>query len=105
MADDVAAFLRERLKDDAVDAAVIAITGHAAKSQRAFREVAAKRAILAAYEEATLHPFDLPEGVVEGRDDDERERDAAVLDALEGAICHLAAVYSDHPDYRQEWAP
>jgi hypothetical protein len=26
-------------------------------------------------------------------------------DGLGAAVRHLAAVYSDHPDYRQEWAP
>ena len=72
---------------------------------RVLREVAAKRAILAAYEEAAEHPYDLPQGIHEGRDDWERERDDSVLGELEDVARHIAAVYSDHPDYRQEWAP
>jgi hypothetical protein len=46
---------------------------------RVLREVAAKRAILSSYTAA-------PDWV--GRED----------------VGHLAAVYSDHPDYREEWA-
>ena len=50
-------------------------------TQRPFREVEAKRAIVAAYE-------------------------AAPSDTLEGLLRHVAAVYRhDNDDYRQEWAP
>jgi len=72
---------------------------------RALREVYAKREILGEYEEAAQHPYDLPEGVREGRDDTERMRDEIVMFALEYVVAMLAAVYNDHPDYRQEWAP
>jgi len=96
MADDVAAFLRERLKDDAVDAAAIAITGHAAKSQRAFRETVAKRAILAehAYDKAACR-------VCWEVTDTSSMRARFPCPTIRA----LAAVYSDHPDYRQEWVP
>jgi hypothetical protein len=72
---------------------------------RVLREVAAKRAIVAAYEEAAEHPYDLPAGVHDGRDQDEQMRDEAVLGAMEDVARHLAAVWSDHPDYRAEWSP
>lgn len=36
---------------------------------------------------------------------DEEERDAQTEEDLWEAIRNLAAVYGDHPDYRQEWAP
>ncbi len=72
---------------------------------RVLREVEAKRKILAAYEEAAEHPFDLPEGVHDGRDQWERERDAAVLAELDGVVRYLAEVDSDHPDYQQAWRP
>lgn len=51
---------------------------------RALRDVAAKRAILALY--------DNPEGY-------------AYSVALERVVVQLATAWSDHPDYRQEWAP
>jgi hypothetical protein len=51
---------------------------------RALCEVEAKRAILAEYEAMD------DEGLYHG---------------LSRAIVHLAAVWSDHPDYRREWAP
>jgi hypothetical protein len=72
---------------------------------RVLREVAAGRAILAMYEDAAQAPYDLPEGVSEGRDDDERERDQYLIDVLDDVVRHLAAVYGDHPGYRAEWKP
>ena len=125
MTGDLAAFLAARLdEDEAQPWAVHDVTkcdallyeedmGAAAHEHvcdceypaRVLREVAAKRAILAAYEEAAEHPYDLPQGIHEGRDDWERERDDSVLGELEDVARHIAAVYSDHPDYRQEWAP
>jgi Family of unknown function (DUF6221) len=72
---------------------------------RVLREVAAKRAILAEYKESLQFPYDLPEGIADGRDDDERERDAYLIDVLDGVVRHLAAVYSGHPGYREEWKP
>ena len=57
---------------------------------RVLREVAAKRAIL-----------DQSEVEVEYG----RQVDFDVRDALDSAVRHLAAVYSDHPAYLPEWAP
>jgi Family of unknown function (DUF6221) len=61
---------------------------------RVLRDVAAKRKILADYEkllgERKSHPGDLAQ--------------AGALLALLGVIRGLAAVDSDHPDFRQEWA-
>ena len=53
------------------------------------REVEAKRAILNAY------------ACTDGNSP--RDRDRGRWDALCAAVRYLAAVYSDHPDYRQEW--
>jgi len=79
---------------------------HAARHDpaRVLREVAAKRAILDEWEDTSGRRYHLPEGVSEGRDDDERLRDDAVAEAMDTVIAHLAAVYSGHPDYRPEWA-
>ena len=65
---------------------------------RVLREVAAKRAILAAYEAvlADCHSVGLP-----GR----RPRKYGEYDGLHKAVAELAAVWSDHPDYDQEWTP
>jgi len=126
---DLAAFLNARLDDDewtatgaarcddgrhgdwypaSIAAAWLTITDarvddHIARHDpaRVLREVAAKRAILAAYEEQD--GYDLPDGVAEGRDPEERERDEALRDALETVILAIAAVYSDHPDYDPAW--
>lgn len=64
---------------------------------RALREVAAKRAILARYERGVSG--ELPEWKAG------RELIEAGLAILLGVLRDLAAVWSDHPDYRQEWAP
>jgi len=65
---------------------------------RVLREVAAKRAILAAYEAvlADCHSAGVPA---------RRPRKYGEYDGLHKAVAELAAVYSDHPDYQQEWAP
>lgn len=70
---------------------------------RALREVEAKRAILAMYEERD--DYYLPKGVHDGRDPDERQCDAAAKAAYRDALEAIAAVWSDHADYRQEWKP
>jgi hypothetical protein len=60
------------------------------------REVAAGRALLAAWQEAETQrlPFE-PEYAYGIRD--------GFADALLLAVKFRAAVYSDHPDYQQEW--
>jgi hypothetical protein len=56
---------------------------------RVLREVAAKRAILGAYESQRAAQFN----------------DPAVVDELRDVVQTLASVHSDHPDYRPEWKP
>lgn len=82
----------------------MAVAGHMASHdpRRVLREVEAKRRILADYE--NQYGYDLPEGVAEGRDPDERMRDQASSDALGIVAADLAAVYSDHPDYNPDWS-
>ena len=70
---------------------------------RVLREVEAKRRRLERY--LGQSGYDLPDGVQEGRDPDERESDQAVKDALEQEVREDAAVYSDHPDYDEAWRP
>jgi hypothetical protein len=57
---------------------------------RAVRDVAAKRAILAEYT-AVRRLQELTRTEKDGYRD--------------WVLCHLAAVWSDHPDYRPEWKP
>src|SRR6185503_15538866 len=64
---------------------------------RVLREVAALRAILAMA--AEQDGYDLPEGVHDGRDPDERERDEDLAAMLGEVVRIHAAVWSDHPDY------
>ena len=79
---------------------------------RVLREVEADRALLAlaadVAEDAAEHGYDLPGGVHDGRDPDERARDEEVggaLVALMNDVLRIrAAKWSDHPDCRQEWA-
>ncbi|HEY5990764.1 MAG TPA: DUF6221 family protein [Streptosporangiaceae bacterium] len=65
---------------------------------RVLREVAAKRAILDAYERAESRRLgDEPEyayGYADG-----------LPDGLRSAVLRLAAVWQDHPGYDPEWAP
>lgn len=63
---------------------------------RVLREIAAKRAIVDAYQQ--------------GRDllaDNRQSWDLvrAAVGAQRVVVHQLAAIWSDHPDYRQEWAP
>lgn len=48
--------------------------------------------------------FDLEEGVHDGRDYDERERDEAVAGALDGVIRLLAAGYRFREGWKESWA-
>lgn len=112
---DLAAFLAARLDEDEAAAKAawgvewdwryvaepfgerpsIAHTVHIARHDpaRVLREVAAKRAILARY--ATVQAWSYPPG----------DGDEAVQDELGEVTRSLAAVYSDHPGYREEWKP
>jgi len=93
--DDLAAFLRARLGEDEA----VAKDEHeriwfspypVIQQERALREAAAGRALLADYLQAI---------------DDYAEFDVIRINHLKRAVKWRAAVYSDHPDYRQEWAP
>lgn len=97
-------FETERLQREAVaDTWRADVVGHIARHDpaRVLREVEAKRKILADFENQA--GWDLPEGVAEGRDDDERECDQAIRDTLGIVLADFAAIWSDHPDYREEW--
>jgi hypothetical protein len=62
--------------------------------ERVLREVAAKRAIVAAYAEVAYMDTVDPEP----------EYACGRAGGLGKAVRHLAAVWSDHPGYKQEWA-
>ena len=113
--EDLVAFLAARLDEDAATADALffacripdripdftAAGGPAAEqfwghftAARALREVEAGRAILTEYGTALQVPADR-----------ETEDEVSWRLALEKVITIRAAVYSDHPGYRPEWAP
>jgi len=61
---------------------------------RVLREVAAKRAILAEYERVAGSAQAYPNNAT-----------ITSLGAAQTVVKALGTVYSDHPDYRGEWAP
>lgn len=61
---------------------------------RASAECEAKRRIIEDYEAYANDYRDAPSAFAEGR------RHAALL-----AVCRVAEIYADHPDYREEWRP
>lgn len=65
--------------------------------KRVLREVAAKRAILAWWQRGDPDP----EGPAPSLTYENYRRSLPGYQLL----LHLAAVYSDHPDYREEWKP
>jgi hypothetical protein len=77
-------------RDYAGDRLPAAVGAHVARGApaRVLREVAAKRAHLTAYEGAI-------NGCLEW----------GITTMLENILYSDAAVWSDHPDYKQEWAP
>jgi hypothetical protein len=62
---------------------------------RMLREVEAKRKILAMWQEPETERY-LPTGEIVAQ--------VAVAEAIDSVVRALAAGYSDHPDYQQEWA-
>lgn len=70
---------------------------------RALRDIAADRAVLELWE--SQDGYDLPDGVSEGRDPDERERDEALAAMLEHVARIRVTRWNDHPDYREDWKP
>jgi hypothetical protein len=66
-------------------------------------DIKLKRAILAMYKyQAGRY---LPPGVHDGRDDDERECDEAMMYALEDVLRQLGTEFSGHPAYQESWKP
>jgi uncharacterized protein DUF6221 len=112
--DELIAFYAARLDEDerwakalpsmeditrAQDAGVISLAGAKAlgilaSRDRVLREVAAHRAIVRRCSARMNEMDEYPNGLVSPR---------ALL--ARQILADLAAVYSDHPDYRQEWAP
>ena len=99
MADGLTAFLTARLDEDEASARDVRYIWPTSfeitlNPARVLREVEAGRAILAEYgriaESARRYP---------------NAANAAALIAMQTAVRHLVAVYSDHPDYRPEWKP
>ena len=65
---------------------------------RVLREVKAKRAIMAMWEHENMPSVYQPEPEVQELINERR-------DTIEMVLCEMAAVWSDHPDYRPEWTP
>ena len=96
--DDLTVFLRARLDEDEARHKDAYMDGRLVEySARVLREVEAKRAIVRRYERGA--GGELPEWQAG------RELIVAGLAILLGVLRDLAAVYSDHPDYRQKWKP
>lgn len=77
---------------------------------RVLREVEADRKLLTELDEARKfsdHMFSSssPEGVTPGKVPGERMRAATQVTTRSRVIAIRATRFSDHPDYRQEWAP
>lgn len=64
---------------------------------RVFRDIAADRELIRMREDQP--GYDLPDGVQEGRDPDERERDEDRAALLDDILAIRAARYDDHPGY------
>lgn len=93
-------FLEARIVEDAEEAEWYGNTEYfeggwtKAHTGRVLRECAAKRAIIQEWQPAPVGGWGVhADGV-----------DVGNWEATDNAVRHLAAVYSDHPDYQQEWA-
>ncbi len=102
MNDELTAFLRARLDEDEA----------AAGEARKLREVAFKRAILAMHEPVPFWGNNPPPRTAQTRENVRAWYCDCQCDdgVIEGeypceTVRHLAAVWSGHPDYRQEWKP
>lgn len=84
------------------DDVLLPVADHIARHDpaRVLREVEAKRRILTAIDGV----FEWGERARESDMDEEYHQAVAVEAVLVGLAMGLAAVYSDHPDYQQEWA-
>jgi hypothetical protein len=103
---DLVEFLTARLDEDEAAARAwlpignpdAAAREHIARHDpaRVLREVEAKRAILAMWQEPETDRY-LPTGEVVAQ--------VAAADAIDSVVRELNAVYSDHPDYDEAWGP
>jgi Family of unknown function (DUF6221) len=65
-------------------------------------DIAGKRKIVDMAE--AQHGYHLPEGVHDGRDDDERKCDEAMQVMMAEVLHHLAEEFAAHPDYKaKDW--
>lgn len=85
---DIAEFVKARLDEDE---RYLKSNRHHLWTERPLREVAAKRAILAAY--------------CEYADARYPDYDGGYSSAMDYAVQQLATAWSDHPDYRAGWKP
>jgi hypothetical protein len=90
--DDLIAFINARLDEDE---AAVKRYGLGERSQRS---VNSKRAIVAMYEHETEPAENEPEWEVQQLID-------ARIEVLLNVLAEIAAVWSDHPDYRADGAP
>lgn len=67
---------------------------YAVEARRRLADIAAKRAIVAKYTDC-----------VRFEDETGEPTFGASAATLQDVLRHLASVYSDHPDYREEWRP
>lgn len=79
---DIVAFLTARLAEDDADA----------RTERAWAEVAAKRALLREIEAIAIRP------TAGDADPDFLKRPAGRM------LCTMVMPYADHPDYEQSWS-
>jgi len=98
-------FLTARIDEDE---RYLKSNAHHLWTQRPLREVEAKRAILAAHGPDELNRFGSQRSplclvCITDREGHEELWEADKWPCL--TLRALAAVYGDHPDYRQEWAP
>ena len=106
--DELTGFLTARLGEDEAAAKAWLPLGNPDDSNRnhiarhdparVLREVEAKRKILAEYTRVVELRKSYPEGY------DPNDYHGLYESGLEEAVTHLAVVYSDHPDYREDWS-
>lgn len=93
-------FLKDRINSDEVAAKRVlmhADSGDASErtATQALRNCAARREVIDTYHEHMSE---------DGLTGDKGIVNAGIITGLETAIQHLAAAYSDHPDYHEDWA-
>lgn len=96
MSDDLVEFLLARIAEDqqAANYTMIMTSARVWNPARFRAECEARRRIVEDFQEYAADYRAAPSDFAAGR------RHAALL-----AVTRIAAVYADHPDYRQEWRP